>query len=103
MKSFLLLSIAFLFLVSCDSDDIFEEYKVLIKELKQYNPELLEKRRILGISKCDMIDTELEDEMRKDLNKRMKGKNRVPVIFFSSASHKNIDQLKDLLWEQLNA
>lgn len=92
-----------LFLVSCDSNDIFEEYKVLINELKQYNPELLEKRRILGISKCDMIDDELEEEMRKDLNKRMKGKNRVPVIFFSSAAQKNLDQLKDMLWEQLNA
>ena len=92
-----------LFLVSCDSNDIFEEYKVLINELKQYNPELLEKRRILGISKCDMIDDELEGEMRKDLNKRMKGKNRVPVIFFSSAAQKNLDQLKDMLWEQLNA
>lgn len=92
-----------LFLVSCDSNDIFEEYKILINELKQYNPELLEKRRILGISKCDMIDDELEEEMRKDLNKRMKGKNRVPVIFFSSAAQKNLDQLKDMLWEQLNA
>jgi GTP-binding protein len=75
----------------------------LLNELKEFNPELLEKKRILGISKSDLMDDELEEEMRKDLNKRMKGKNRVPVIFFSSASQKNIQQLKDMLWEQLNA
>jgi GTP-binding protein len=92
-----------LFLVSCDSPDIFSEYKVLLNELKEFNPELLEKKRILGISKSDLMDDELEEEMRKDLNKRMKGKNRVPVIFFSSASQKNLQQLKDMLWEQLNA
>lgn len=92
-----------LFLVSCDSPDIFEEYKVLISELKAFNPDLLEKKRILGISKSDLMDDELEEEMRKDLNKRLKGKNRVPVIFFSAAANKNIDQLKDMLWEQLNA
>lgn len=92
-----------LFLVSCDSPDIFNEYKVLLNELKEFNPELLEKKRILGISKSDLMDDELEEEMRKDLNKRMKGKNRVPVIFFSSATQKNVMQLKDMLWEQLNA
>jgi len=91
-----------LFLVSCDSPDIFEEYKILLKELKAFNPELLEKKRILGISKSDLMDDELEEEMRKDLNKRLKGKNKAPVIFFSSASQKNIQQLKDMLWEQLN-
>lgn len=92
-----------LFLVSCDSKDIVDEYKILLKELKAYNPELLDKKRILGISKADLMDQELEDEMRKDLNKRLKGKNKPPFVFFSSASGKNIDQLKDLLWEQLNS
>jgi GTP-binding protein len=91
-----------LFLVSCDSPDIFTEYKVLVNELKEFNPELLEKKRILAISKSDLMDDELEEEMRKDLNKRLKGKNRVPVIFFSSATQKNLMQLKDMLWEQLN-
>lgn len=91
-----------LFLVSCDSNDIVEEYKILLNELKKFNPELLDKKRILAISKADMLDDELEEEMRKDLNKRLKGKNKVPFIFFSSASQKNLQQLKDMLWEQLN-
>jgi GTPase len=91
-----------LFLVSCDSKDIVEEYEILLNELKKYNPELLDKKRILGISKTDMMDDELEAEMAADLKKRLKGKNQVPFIFFSSASGKNIMALKDMLWEQLN-
>lgn len=91
-----------LFLVSCDSKDIVEEYKILLNELKKFNPELLDKKRILGISKSDMMDDELEAEMKKDLDKRLKGKNKVPYIFFSSASQKNITELKDMLWRQLN-
>ena len=91
-----------LFLVSCDSKDIVDEYKILLNELKKFNPELLDKKRILAISKADMMDDELEEEMRKDLNKRLKGKNKVSFIFFSSASQKNLQQLKDLLWQQLN-
>ena len=91
-----------LFLVSCDSKDIIEEYKILLDELKKYNPELLDKKRILAISKCDLMDEELEEEMRKDLNKRLRGKNKVPFVFFSSASQKNIVELKDMLWEQMN-
>lgn len=92
-----------LFLVPCDSNDIVEEYKILLNELKKFNPELLEKKRILAISKADLMDDELEEEMRKDLNKRLKGKNKVPFIFFSSASQKNIQELKDMLWAQLNS
>src|SRR5690606_36061284 len=92
-----------LFLVPCDAKDIVEEYKVLLNELEQFNPDLLNKKRILGISKADLLDEELEEEMRKDLNKRLKGKNKPPFIFFSSASMKNVDRLKDMLWEQMNA
>lgn len=91
-----------LFLVPCDTKDIVEEYKILLNELEQYNPELLQKKRILGISKADLLDDELEAEMKKDLNKRLKGKNKVPYIFFSAASQKNIRELKDMLWRQLN-
>ena len=91
-----------LFLVSCDSKDIVDEYKILLNELKQFNPDLLEKKRILGISKADLMDDELEEEMRKDVTKRLKGKNKVPFIFFSSATQKNIVQLKDMLWQQMN-
>ncbi len=91
-----------LFLVSCDSNDIVNEYKILLNELKKFNPHLLEKKRILGISKSDLMDDELEEEMRKDIIKRLKGKNKVPFIFFSSATQKNIVQLKDMLWQQMN-
>ena len=91
-----------LFLVSCDSPDIVEEYKILLNELKKFNPELLEKKRILAVSKADLMDEELEAEMAKELDKRLKGKNKVPFIFFSSASQKNLTRLKDMLWEQLN-
>lgn len=92
-----------LFLVSCDSKDVVDEYKILLNELKKYNPELLDKKRILAISKADMLDEELEKEMTADLKKRLTGKNKVPFIFFSSASQKNLVQLKDMLWEQMNA
>lgn len=91
-----------LFIVSCQSANIYEEYKILLNELKQYNPELLDKQRILGISQCDTIDEELIMELEKDLNKRMKGKFKIPYIFFSAQSGYNIPKLKDMLWEQLN-
>lgn len=91
-----------LFMISCDTNDIIEEYKILLHELKQFNPELIDKKRILAITKSDLMDDELEEEMRKDLNKRLKGKNKIPFIFISAATGKNIMQLKDMLWEQLN-
>ncbi|MBA3663662.1 MAG: GTPase ObgE [Bacteroidetes bacterium] len=91
-----------LFMISCDTHDIIEEYKILLNELKQFNPELVDKKRLLAITKCDLMDDELEEEMIKDLNKRLKGKNKIPFIFISSATGKNIMQLKDMLWEQLN-
>jgi GTP-binding protein len=91
-----------LFLVNADSSDIFKEYKILLDELKKYNPELLDKKRILGISKRDLIDDELEQMITKDLNKRLKGKNRIPFVFFSSHTKQNLSQLKELIWEQLN-
>ncbi len=91
-----------LFMVSCDSKDIVEEYKILLNELKKYNPELLLKDRILAITKADLLDAELEEEIRKDINKRLRGKNKIPFLFISSAANKNIMELKDLLWQRLN-
>lgn len=91
-----------LFMVSCDSKDVVDEYKILLNELKLYNPELLLKDRVLAITKSDLMDEELEEEMRKDINKRLKGKSKIPFIFISAAANKNITQLKDLLWEKLN-
>jgi GTPase len=91
-----------LFLVSSDAKDIVEEYKVLLKELKMYNPELLQKKRILGISKSDLLDDELETALRKDCNKRLKGTNKVPMVFFSSQTGKGVGELKDIVWQSLN-
>jgi GTP-binding protein len=91
-----------LFMVSCQSDNIYKEYKVLLNEVEKFNPELLEKRRLLAITKCDTIDDELELELEKDLKKRMKGEFKVPYVFISSQSGKNIMELKDLLWKEIN-
>jgi GTP-binding protein len=90
-----------LFLVSADTSDIFEEYKILLNELKKHNPELLNKKRILGVSKSDMIDQELEEMITKDLNKRLRGKNKLPFVFFSSHTKHNLQELKDMIWENI--
>ena len=92
-----------LFLIPADSDDIIKEYKILLNELNQFNPELIHKKRILAISKCDMLDEELLSEMKKDMNKRFKEKAAVPVLYFSSQTGFGLTQLKDELWKQLNA
>jgi GTP-binding protein len=86
-----------LFLVPADSNDIAEEYKILLNELKQFNPELLDKQRVLAVSKSDMLDDELVKEIKKHLPKK------VPHIFISSVTGKNLLPLKDLLWKTLNA
>ncbi|QCR24774.1 GTPase ObgE [Pontibacter sp. SGAir0037] len=85
-----------LFMISCESPDIAEEYKILLNELETFNPELLDKKRILAITKTDMIDDELEAEMRATLPQDL------PTVFISSITQKNITQLKDLIWEALN-
>ena len=92
-----------LFLVPADSDDIIAEYKILLNELDKFNPELLHKKRILAVSKCDMLDDEFLEEMKKDMDKKFKEKKTVPVMYFSSQSGKGLVQLKDELWKQLNA
>ncbi|MDE7074853.1 MAG: GTPase ObgE [Odoribacter sp.] len=84
-----------LFLVPADSEHIRQEYNILLNELKQYNPELLDKKRILAISKSDYIDKELIAEMEKDLPD-------VPYVFISSVAGMGITELKDLLWRALN-
>jgi GTP-binding protein len=92
-----------LFLVPADANDIIKEYKILLNELDQFNPELLDKKRILGISKCDMLDEELLAEMKKDINKRFKDKKTIPVVYFSSHTGQGITELKDEIWKQLNS
>ena len=86
-----------LFLVPADSDDIAAEYSILLKELETYNPELLDKDRLLSISKSDMLDEELKEEVKKTLPKGVK------TVFFSSVAQQGLTDLKDLIWSQLNA
>ncbi len=85
-----------LFMVSADADDIKTEYEILLKELKEYNPELLDKERILAITKSDLADDELISEMAKDLPE-------IPYVFISSVSQKGISELKDIIWKSLNS
>ena len=86
-----------LFMIPADSNDIKQEYKILLNELKQYNPELLDKERVLAISKSDMLDDELIKEIKRTLPRK------IPHIFISSVTGKGIVQLKDMLWEMLNS
>jgi GTP-binding protein len=85
-----------LFLVPADADDIYGEYLILLNELKQYNPELLDKERILAISKSDMLDVELREEIEKSLSMN------IPYIFISSVAQTGLLALKDLIWKALN-
>ena len=85
-----------LFLVAADSNDIAVDYKTLLRELKLYNPELLDKERILAISKSDMLDEELMKEIKRHLPRK------IPHIFISSVTGYNITELKDLIWKELN-
>ena len=85
-----------LFMVPADSDDIAREYGILLNELRQYNPELLVKERLLAISKSDMLDRQMKEDMEKQLPAGVKH------IFISSVSGEGLKELKDMLWEALN-
>jgi GTP-binding protein len=85
-----------LFMIPADSMDIAADYEVLLNELRQYNPELLDKQRVLAITKSDMLDDEMIEEMRREVPKEL------PHVFISSVAGYNIAQLKDLLWKLLN-
>ena len=88
-----------LFLIPADSKDISKEYEILLDELRRYNPELLDKERLVTISKSDMLDEELMNEMRIELDKDLKN---VPYMFISSVAQQGITELKDRLWAMLN-
>lgn len=83
-----------LFLVPADSRDIHQEYRILLNELEKYNPELLDKKRFLAISKSDLLDEELKKEIREDLPP-------VPFIFISSFTGEGLNRLKDNIWKEL--
>jgi GTP-binding protein len=84
-----------LFIIPSDSKNIREEFEILVNELKMYNPELLDKKRLLGISKSDMLDDELKQEIRKELPD-------ISRVFFSSITGEGINALKDMIWKVLN-
>lgn len=85
-----------LFMIPADADDIIGEYETLLRELGHYNPELLDKKRILAITKSDMLDEELMEEMAKELPE-------LPYVFISSITGLGITVLKDILWREMNA
>ena len=85
-----------LFMVPADAEDIAKEYEILLNELEKYNPELLDKPRILAISKSDMLDDELKEMLKGDLPEG------IPYVFISSVAQQGLTPLKDMLWESIN-
>ncbi|PHS68070.1 MAG: GTPase ObgE [Flavobacterium sp.] len=88
-----------LFLIPADADDIKKQYDILLDELRRYNPEMLDKDRLVAISKSDMLDDELKAEMKAELDIDFKD---IPYLFFSSVAQQGLVELKDKLWEMLN-
>lgn len=86
-----------LFLIPADAKDIGEQYRILMGELRKYNPELLDKKRLLAISKADMLDEQLMKEMEREIP------NDLPYVFISSVSQYNLDKLKDLIWQAIHS
>lgn len=92
-----------LFMVPVDAKDLRKEYEILINELRLHNPELLDKRRVIAVTKCDMIDDELQQAMMAETPKdKQSDGTAVPVLFISSVTGKGITELKDVLWDQMN-
>ena len=84
-------------MVPGDTDDIKREYEILLNELATFNPEMLDKQRVLAITKCDLIDEELKDMLSDNLPKE------IPHVFISAVTGEGISELKDILWEELNS
>ena len=87
-----------MFLIPADADDIKKQYDVLLDELRRYNPEMLDKERIIAISKSDMLDDELKEELKVELDNELP----IPYLFISSVAQQGLTQLKDMLWKILN-
>ena len=84
-----------LFMIPADSPNIINEFNILLRELEMFNPELLEKERVLAITKCDMLDDEMIEQMKSDLPE-------IPYIFISSVAQKGLTELKDMIWKHLD-
>ena len=85
-----------LFMIPADSDDILEEYQILLNELGQYNSDLLDKERILAITKCDLLDDELMTELKDEFPKDVK------IVCISSVSQQGLTELKDEIWKLIH-
>ena len=108
-----------LFVVPGDSDDIWHEYEVLLGELRQFNPELLAKHRVLAVTKCDLLDEELIAMLREDTQQNLRSarsgaslaknpqtsnlKSQISIVFISAVTGYGLEELKDVLWRELNA
>jgi GTP-binding protein len=86
-----------LFMVPGDTDDIKREYEILLNELKQFNPEMLDKHRVLAVTKCDLLDEELIEMLKDTLPADL------PVVFISAVTGFGLEELKDVLWRELNS
>ncbi|PLX09825.1 MAG: GTPase ObgE [Marinilabiliales bacterium] len=85
-----------LFMIPADTDNINKEYKILLNELNMYNPELVDKGRLLAITKSDLLDEELMELLKTDLHEG------IEIVFISSVTNSNIDKLKDIIWRKIN-
>jgi GTP-binding protein len=103
-----------LFLVPGDTDNIIREYEILLDELRRFNPDMLTKHRVLAVTKCDLLDDELISMLREELQAAWAKHTEqtapvpsdlqpVPIVFISAVANKGLDELKDVLWEELNA
>ena len=98
-----------LFMVPGDTENIAHEYGVLFNELRQFNPELLEKHRVLAVTKCDLLDEELVAMLQKDLEEGLKAQESdgvlppMRIVFISAVTGFGLEELKDVLWEELNS
>lgn len=93
-----------LFMVPGDTENIKKEYDILLNELRKFNPELLDKHRVLAITKCDLLDEELIDMLRTEVMEQLKADGEeIPVVFISAVAQMHLDELKDVLWRELNA
>lgn len=93
-----------LFMVPGDTEDIKKEYELLLNELRNFNPEMLDKHRVLAVTKCDLLDDELCDMLREELASALSSDGEeMKVVFISSVTGKGIDELKDILWAELNS
>jgi len=88
-----------LFILSSESEDVVKQYQILLSELKKYNPELLDKDRLIAVSKSDLIDEKEISKIKKNISEKVKN---IPFEFISSVSNKGLVQIKDLMWKVLN-